>query len=130
MAGDKGAESSGASEFVHNPKAVEDALDFYKKPSPSNAFREAIGRAYRSVVKRKETRQLPSNETARRMAERMGDDETQPSKGDPNYTSRPTRTHPFMKMNISVRHQPITDEQKKKYFGTDQDEKKEPQPEE
>ncbi|MEK7581697.1 MAG: hypothetical protein AAB512_05465 [Patescibacteria group bacterium] len=90
--------------------------------------RRLINRFYELRGKRKETRQLPSNETARRMAERM--DEETPEKLDPDYTPRNKRTFPFMKMNIPVHHRLMSDAQKEKHFGDSQTEKPEPKSEE
>jgi len=85
MAGDKGAEVPKSSqEYLHRPKAVKDAIDYYKKPQ-ANAFRSAISRAVDSLRRRGrpsiETASpagpIPRNETAQRFADRMNSGSTQ-----------------------------------------------------
>lgn len=69
MAGDKGAEvPKSTQEYLQRPKAVKDTLDFYSK-RPSGAFRASISRAIDSL--RQRGRQLPSNETGQRFADKM-----------------------------------------------------------
>lgn len=74
MAGDKGAEApKSVNEYLQRPKAVKDTLDYYKKDTGS-AFRSAISRAVDSL--RRRGRQLPSNETAQKMADKMNSGST------------------------------------------------------
>ncbi len=114
MAGDKGAEiPKSAQEFHQRPKAVKDAVGFYKKPAAGNAFRSAISRAVDSL--RRRGRQLPSNETARRMV-----DKPETPQEAPDYSSlgrtRNVRINPITEHSLRANHDiPSSGE---KYFGS------------
>lgn len=128
MAGDKVAEvPKSAQEFHQRPKAVKDAMDFYKKPAAGNAFRSAISRAVDSLLRR--GKQLPSNKTLQRFADRMNSGSTP----EPRLNAFDADGHPNLRResqptlephhNLRSTFEPMSDRGKAmRYFDRDQPE--------